>query len=251
MNSKSSSPAPHSSSPAQGSPKIYTKTGDKGKTSLIGGTRVSKADPRLDAYGTVDELNSFIGLLIRECENDLGPATDIATKTTLTRIQHALFKIGSQLACEDPALLARLPAIDGEDVAGLESEMDLLSQELKPLRNFVLPGGCRSAATAHVARTVCRRAERFCVALQEPSAGNSSENPPGMSPSGQRNERIVVQYLNRLSDYLFVLARFLNWQKGVDEPLWEAKACQTASSETSKPSSPEGLTAGAARARDE
>jgi cob(I)alamin adenosyltransferase len=193
-----------------GSSKIYTRTGDKGKTSLVGGQRVSKAHRRLDAYGTVDELNSFIGLLMHDMRVEILEPSEVGNlMTTLSELQCDLFDLGSQLATEDEATRVKLPMISETRISFLEKEMDRYSTTLKPLRNFVLPGGCRSAAMAHVARTVCRRAERLCVALVESGEGHV--------------DALLIRYLNRLSDFLFVFARYLNHLLSIDEPIWIAK----------------------------
>lgn len=200
-----------------GSPKIYTRTGDKGKTSLIGGARVSKSNARLEAYGTVDELNSLLGLLAHDLHAELVSRGDqlgreaTALVAELAIVQSDLFDLGSQLATEDAQLRAKLPTISSERVTELEKRMDEFSASLKPLKNFILPGGSRAAAVAHVARTVCRRAERLCVALLE-----TEETANDVDPN-------LVQYLNRLSDYLFVLARHANRLLGIEEPLWLAR----------------------------
>lgn len=198
------------------SPKIYTRTGDKGKTSLIGGARVSKSHLRLDAYGTVDELNSVIGVLMRDLITDLSqapPGEADVIHEFLTRVQNDLFNIGSQLACEDDTFRSQLPGVTPEQIEEFEKEMDRYSAVLKPLRNFILPGGARSAGMAHVARTVCRRTERLCVALSETLIErNEGEVDP-----------LVIKYINRLSDYLFVLARYLNHLLQIDEPIWGTK----------------------------
>lgn len=199
---------------SEGSSKVYTRTGDKGKTSLIGGSRVLKSNIRLEAYGTIDELNSLMGLLIHDLQIDLASASNDTNAECdpiaafLTAIQNDLFNAGSQLACEDPGLRSKLPGLSSERISDLELEMDRYSKNLKPLRNFILPGGCRSASLAHLARTTCRRAERLCVALSEESEGIG--------------ETLVIQYLNRLSDYFFVLARHLNRLLGIEEPIWGA-----------------------------
>ncbi len=188
--------------------KVYTRVGDAGQTSLVSGTRVSKADPRLEAYGTVDELNSAIGVLMAEIRRELktpalAPAHDDLIGT-LTGIQLELFNVGSRLACEKEDLLAKLPEVSAARVKELEFLMDRYSERLAPLKNFILPGGGPSAAHAHMARVICRRAERSCVHL-------STTSPV---------EPVLLQYLNRLNDYFFVLARHLNRIVGVDEPLW-------------------------------
>ena len=187
------------------SSKIYTRTGDKGKTSLIGGARVSKSDLRLETYGTIDELNSVIGVVTAAMEHPL-PARSYAD--FLARIQSDLFDIGSHLACEDASLRQKLPLIHEEHVEDLEHKIDELSSSLPALKNFILPVGSLAAAHAHVARTVCRRAERLCVHLAESSSAAASVEP------------LIIRYLNRLSDFLFVLARALNWDAKIDEVLW-------------------------------
>jgi cob(I)alamin adenosyltransferase len=189
----------------QGSPKIYTRTGDQGKTSLIGGTRVSKAHLRLETYGTIDELNSVIGVVIATIES---PEPFSRLQPFLERIQSDLFDIGSHLACEDAGLRTKLPVVHEEHVSELEKKMDEFSAALPALKNFILPGGCIAAAHAHVARTVCRRAERLCVALSEDQTEGADVEP------------LIIRYLNRLSDFLFVLARTLNLEAGVAEVLW-------------------------------
>lgn len=182
--------------------KIYTKTGDKGKTSLIGGTKVSKTDIRIESYGTIDELNSFIGLL--------GDSTsDEHCKTSLKEIQDRLFTIGASLAC-DPRKnsLMTIPDLKEEDVVFLEKEIDDMEKTLEPLKSFILPGGHTVVSIAHITRSVCRRAERICVQLQE----NESNVEP-----------LILKYLNRLSDYLFVLARYIAHQLKIKEVLWKPR----------------------------
>jgi cob(I)alamin adenosyltransferase len=220
------------------SPRIYTKTGDKGKTSLVGGTRVSKSDSRLEAYGTVDELNCLVGLLICEI-SDLSQhrpsetAPSVAHEftilgTELTAIQNQLFDVGSRLACEDPGFLQHLPMIGEDKIQNLEASMDRFTLQLTPLKNFILPGGTKAAAQAHLARTVCRRAERHCVALSESTAAAAYGQPPasGVINDGEStfsNEENVIRFLNRLSDYFFVLARFINHLLNTNEPIWKPK----------------------------
>ena len=169
--------------------KIYTKTGDRGETSLFGGARVAKNDPRIEAYGTIDELNSFAGVARASW-----PSSPIDAQ--LARIQSDLFDIGAHLASPGST---RFTGADPARIAELESAIDAMESELQPLRNFILPGGCAAAAHLHVARTVCRRAERLVVALHD-------------EPS--------IVYLNRLSDYLFVAARYANLKHGVDDVTW-------------------------------
>lgn len=194
-----------------GSAKVYTRTGDHGKTSLLSGQRVAKCDPRMEAAGTVDELNSTLGVLLVEIRRDLASRKDlddqqVALCAVVHATQHELFNIGSRLACDSPEILQTLPRVTAEQIAHLEGLMDLYSEQLAPLRNFILPGGCACAASAHMARTTCRRAERICVAL------------------GDAVERETIRYLNRLSDFLFVLARHLNRLMGETEPIWKPHA---------------------------
>ncbi len=179
--------------------KIYTKNGDKGTTSLFGGKRVSKADVRIDAYGTVDELNSWIGV-VRDQE------INIARKDILVHIQDRLFTIGSSLATEPGNTKVKIPALSENDVLRLEKEIDAMEAELPPLKSFILPGGHLSVSFGHVARTTCRRAERIAISLSE----NEAVDP------------LVIRYLNRLSDYLFVLARKTAHELGAEETPWKA-----------------------------
>ncbi|GAB4327026.1 MAG: cob(I)yrinic acid a,c-diamide adenosyltransferase [Flammeovirgaceae bacterium] len=180
--------------------KIYTKTGDKGETSLFGGKRVKKSHPRIEAYGTVDELNSLIGLLRDQEVNH-------KRKDLLKEIQDRLFTIGATLASDPDKNNLKVPDLQTNDVEILEKEMDRMDEKLTPLRNFILPGGHTSISFAHLARTVCRRAERNCIRLSE------DEFVP----------EIVIQYLNRLSDYLFVLARMMAKELGVEEITWNSR----------------------------
>lgn len=183
--------------------KIYTKTGDAGKTSLIGGTRVYKDDLRVECYGTVDELNAYIGLLNDELK-------DICLDNNLTEIQHYLFVIGSLLALDaDKSSKISLPGLSEDAIVSLEKEIDQMSVSLTKMTHFILPGGNIIVSHAHIARTVCRRAERLCVTL-----------------TGQGDETrvlIIVKYLNRLSDYLFVLARFIAKHLEIEEIKWIPK----------------------------
>lgn len=174
-------------------PKIYTRTGDSGTTSLVGGARVSKTHPRLEAYGTIDELSSHLGLIAAQLDDGVDRAFVIG-------VQQTLFDLCTLLATEpesayQPAPLA--PAL----IAELESEIDRMQAQLPPLRTFVVPGGSQLAAQTHICRTICRRAERYIIAMAE-------QHP--VSPE-------VMEYINRLSDYLFVLARYLNVRSGVQE----------------------------------
>ena len=182
--------------------KIYTKTGDLGKTSLIGGTKVPKNHLRIETYGTVDELNSYIGLV-----NDL--ITDGPSSLTLKEIQDRLFTIGSSLACDpDKEPLMKMPDLKESDVLRLENEIDSMNEVLPAMKFFILPGGHAAVSTAHVARCICRRAERLCVNMQ---VHNLFVDP------------LVIKYINRLSDYLFVLSRFACHLLGVAEIPWKPR----------------------------
>ena len=184
------------------SSKIYTKTGDKGKTSLIGGTKVPKSHLRIESYGTVDELNSFTGLL-----NDY--IKDEHINIIIKEIQDRLFTIGSSLACDpDKEPLMKIPDLKEEDVALLEKEIDKMNDELPVMKSFILPGGHIAVSTAHIVRCVCRRAERICVNMQE---------------NNLFVDTLVIKYLNRLSDYLFVLARYIAHQLHVAEIAWKPR----------------------------
>jgi len=177
--------------------KIYTKTGDKGQTSLIGGTRVPKYHLRIEVYGTVDELNSYIGLIM--CQG-----IDNYDQQLLKEIQDRLFTIGASLAADPDKSKMKIPDLHDADIALLEKEMDLMNDNLPDLKHFVLPGGNTVVSYCHIARCVCRRAERLAVALAENSFVD---------------ERITI-YLNRLSDYLFVLARKLTVYFNAEENIW-------------------------------
>lgn len=177
--------------------KIYTRTGDEGTTALFGGRRVSKADLRIDAYGTVDELNSFLAV-VRDQE------VNKKREHFLVQIQERLFVVGSILATEPGNTKVKIPELLENDALALEEAIDQMETHLEPLRNFVLPGGHISVSHCHVARTVCRRAERAIVAL------NDMEN---VNP-------LIIKYINRLSDYLFVLARTMAAELNVAETPW-------------------------------
>lgn len=180
--------------------KIYTRTGDAGETSLFGGERVSKAELRIEVYGTVDELNSWIGLLRDQKVNN-------KRAEVLIEIQDRLFTIGSWLATIDSEKLANLPALTEHDVSFLEIQIDQMENVLPAMRNFILPGGHESVSFGHVTRTVCRRAERLAVRL------NRAEE---INP-------LIVKYLNRLSDYLFVLCRKMSAELSAIETAWKPK----------------------------
>lgn len=180
--------------------KIYTKTGDQGQTSLIGGTRVSKHHLRVECYGTIDELNSYIGL-VGSC------AIDSALKDELAIVQHRLFDIGALLAADPKKSKIKLKEIADQDIALLEKRMDALEATLPPLKHFILPGGSIEAAYCHIARAICRRAERHIVQLSTTSAVS---------------EPIFI-YMNRLSDYLFLLARKILLDQNRIEVRWSQR----------------------------
>lgn len=179
--------------------KIYTKAGDKGTTSLIGGTKVSKADLRIDSYGTVDELNSYIGLLADQPIN-------INRIDFLRAIQNNLFIMGSILALEQNAQF-KIPSLIATDVIALENAIDEIDKEVEPLRNFILPGGHQSISFGQIARCVCRRAERLVIALTHTT----------------EIDELVYQYLNRLSDYLFMLCRQMHKELQINEIHWKSR----------------------------
>jgi len=182
--------------------RVYTKTGDKGSTGLIGGTRVPKDHIRIEAYGTVDELNSLLGVVTDQLQ-------DPEINEWILEIQDRLFTVGSSLAT-DPGKDTRmkLPDLHDTDVTWLEQHIDKMEEVLPPMRSFILPGGHLAASQAHVARCVCRRAERLCVHMQT--------REEFVAP-------VVLQYLNRLSDFLFVLARFIVHRKGAKEIPWRPR----------------------------
>lgn len=173
--------------------KIYTKTGDAGTTALFGGKRVSKADLRVDAYGTVDELNSYLGLLFEE--------------QLILQIQDKLFTLGAMLATEPGNTKVKIPHLVEDDIIVLEKAIDKMEETLEPMRHFILPGGHQTVSFCHIARTVCRRAERLTVALN----------------SVEPIDPLIIKYLNRLSDYLFVLSRFLSKKLDAKETPWIPK----------------------------
>jgi cob(I)alamin adenosyltransferase len=180
--------------------KIYTKTGDKGTTSLVGGTRVSKGDLKIESYGTVDELNSWIGVLRDLPENE-------SRKDLLKEIQDRLFTIGADLASEPEQTKKKIPDLFETDVELLEKQMDEMNEVIPPLRAFVLPGGHQAVSFAHVARTVCRRAERLVIRLSDLEETNE----------------LIIKYLNRLSDFLFVLSRKITQELGTEEVAWKPR----------------------------
>lgn len=180
--------------------KVYTKTGDKGETSLLGGTRVPKHHLRIECYGTVDELNSWVGLV-------RAGFTLPATQIMLDEIQNNLFVIGSHLATDPTKSNVKIPQLEEEDITKLELAMDNMETELPELKNFVLPGGSVEVAHSHLARCVCRRAERLVTQLSY----NEVVNP------------VVSKYLNRLSDYFFVLGRFIAHTNNIQEIPWKPR----------------------------
>lgn len=180
--------------------KIYTRGGDKGKTSLIGGKRIDKSNSQLEAYGNIDELNSSIGLIRSEL-TDL-PEID----NELQKIQNLLFNVGSLLACDSEKSRKLMPQLSEADSVMLENWIDKKSRELPPLKNFILPSGARPAALSQLSRTICRRAERSILTYFKNKKVNSPE---------------ILKFINRLSDYLFTLARYINVKSGRKETIWE------------------------------
>ena len=178
--------------------KIYTRTGDEGETSLIGGTRVPKDHYRIEAYGTLDELNSYIGLVKDSFAHE-------NTREVLGKVQDRLFSIGSHLAADPERSRMVLPQLNDSDLVLLEKEIDQMDEVLPPLKNFILPGGHPIVSYCHIARCVCRRAERATVKLDHQ----------------EKVEPIILHYLNRLSDYLFVLARFIGQELKISEINWK------------------------------
>ncbi|OYT16099.1 MAG: ATP:cob(I)alamin adenosyltransferase [Bacteroidetes bacterium 4572_77] len=178
--------------------KIYTKTGDKGETSLIGGTRVPKYNEQVEAYGSIDELNSHLGL-IRDLSQD--------QQELLLEIQERLFVTASMVASDSAKTLAKMPALKEEDILLLEQKIDLMNQDLPVLEHFILPGGHVLASHTHIARTICRRAERLCIKIHSP----------------EKDFSMPIKYLNRLSDFLFVLARKFAQDLGNGDVIWESR----------------------------
>jgi cob(I)alamin adenosyltransferase len=194
--------------------RVYTRRGDAGQTSLVGGQRVMKNDPRIECYGTVDELNSFVGLALESVRRhaELQPLDAI-----MKRVQHELFNVGSVLATQPKDVHPRQPRVTTGEVTQLELEIDRMNEDLPPLRSFVLPGGSQVNAKLHVCRTICRRAERLCVTIV-----------------GFRMDaylRDTLKYLNRLSDAFFVWSRWANHRLGIEETLWEPNQAASAHSE--------------------
>ena len=182
---------------------VYTKTGDQGTTGLVGGTRISKTDIRLESYGTVDELNSQLGLLLTHLKDD-------EDRRVVYKVQNKLFSVGSYLATDqEKTKLNDASIIQLSDIQELESQIDIIDEQLPPLNKFILPGGCYESALCHVCRTVCRRAERRILSL--------ALNVP-IDPN-------VIAFINRLSDYLFIISRKMNINNKTEEIFWD-KTCK-------------------------
>jgi cob(I)alamin adenosyltransferase len=196
--------------------RVYTRQGDGGLTRLVGGQRVSKDDPRIEAYGTVDELNSLIGVARETLRENLAAAREgeglRELGAILVRVQHELFNLGSILATLPEDVHPKQPRVTQAEIDRLEAEMDRCQADLAPLRSFVLPGGSRLNAELHVARTVCRRAERCCVLLSKTESV----------------DQLAIGYLNRLSDALFVWSRWASFKLGAEETLWEPNKAASA-----------------------
>ena len=182
--------------------KIYTKNGDKGQTSLVDGQSIAKSNIRLETYGTLDELNSHLGLLVSMLNTQPQLATEIPH---LMELQVWLFQLGSQLACSDSELAKKLPTITEEQIESMEHKIDLWDKELPPLKNFILPGGHLACSQAHICRTVARRAERSCVTLNE-------KQPLSV---------LAIPFLNRMSDYFYALARLINHRLDIKSVEWK------------------------------
>ncbi len=180
--------------------KIYTKTGDRGETGLLGGDRIAKDSLRIECIGVIDELNAYAGICITSLE-------DVEIRERLIRIQNHLFDIGAELACP-PGGKFDLTSVISDDIAQLESEIDTMDQELPALKSFILPGGCPGAANLHYLRAICRRAERQLLALHRINS--------------VRNE--LIMYVNRLSDWIFCSSRLANLRAGVDEQKWSKRS---------------------------
>eukprot|EP01134_Creolimax_fragrantissima_P003257 CFRG3257T1 len=188
--------------------KVYTRGGDKGTTSLVCGHRVQKDDLRIECYGTLDELNSFVGCAIQSVKTDMTNALDSQADLTdmLVRVQHHLFNAGSILATLPKDVHPKQPQIEDSDVTDLEADIDMCNESLPALKSFVLPGACRANTELHVCRTICRRAERLIVGLDQ-------QEDAGVPPP-------VLKYLNRLSDAFFVWSRWVCAQTNLQETTW-------------------------------
>lgn len=196
---------------------VYTKTGDSGTTGLVGGSRIKKSDPRIHLYGEVDELNSFIGTALFDLKElrTITPSLEnrnsyAAEINFLEAVQSSLFDLGSNLACElEQRQSFKLPQLDTALIENMEKHIDRMDQKLPALHNFILPGGLRAACSFHLCRTICRRVERQLV--------DFNDHKPGEAPE------FSIQYLNRLSDYFFILSRFINHSEGFSEVNWIPK----------------------------
>ncbi len=187
--------------------RVYTRGGDQGETSLIGGERVSKASPRIECYGTLDELNATLGLVVEALVTSQAGSH---MTPILRRVQNELFNLGAELAAQDAATRDKLPRIEQRHVDGLERDIDAVNDDLPALKSFVLPGGGWPSAYLHLARTVCRRAERLVVAV--------------VASGELADAHLAIHYLNRLSDALFVWGRWCALKDHKDEPLWDARS---------------------------
>jgi cob(I)alamin adenosyltransferase len=195
--------------------RVYTRLGDSGETSLAGGQRLPKNHLRIEAYGTLDELNSFVGLARESALQAAQTSPALAELAAiLLRVQHELFNAGSILATLPEDVHPKQARITGAEAVQLEREIDAMNASLQPLRSFVLPGGSRLNAELHVCRTICRRAERICVAMAD-SAGDAADPE-------------IIKYLNRLSDALFVWSRWASHNLGAEETLWEPNKAASA-----------------------
>jgi cob(I)alamin adenosyltransferase len=195
------------STESKAAPKIYTKTGDQGFTKLVDGRECSKASLRVESYGSVDELNSTLGLVLNSLRKV--QETKLANLSRqVENIQNQLFTLGSHLACEKDDTRKMLPSLDENWITNLENSIDRMTEELPPLKDFILPGGSEISAFLHLGRTVCRRSERLVVSLIE-KGHKETENLR------------ALRYLNRLSDYLFVASRFANQLQGVSDQVWK------------------------------
>lgn len=200
--------------------RVYTKLGDSGKTKLVGGQKVSKGSLRLESYGTVDELNAFVGMALITLQVELPSHPNLKSlENILIQIQHELFNLGGVLATLPQDIHPRQPQVSSEEVLRLESYIDQYNEDLPPLKSFVLPGGCRLNVDLHLCRTVCRRAERHCVRLND-------EDKVTLN---------TIKYLNRLSDAFFVWSRWVSHELGIPETLWNPNRSSSKFEETNPP----------------
>ena len=186
--------------------RVYTRSGDSGKTKLVGGQKVSKGSLRLDSYGTVDELNAFVGMVLLTLQIELPAHSNLkCLVNVLVQVQHELFNLGGILATLPKDIHPRQPRVGSEEILRLERCIDKYNEALPPLKSFVLPGGCRLNVELHLCRTICRRAERYCVRLSDEEEVSAK----------------AIEYLNRLSDAFFVWSRWVSHELGVPETLWD------------------------------